>query len=228
MPLFVLHLASDLPPADRNAIRGFADGDGWLSPLPGRVAALLGVAPVDIVLRVIAAPPFTARTRLPSANGRPTIEVSPDSLSPSVLAHEICHALVPARSLLVAEGLANWVANRITGDCGLLFFDSPDYDTVVRQHWSKIPSLSELAEETIDSGYWLGHQSLTTETGRLANAAAASFCGFCLGHWPSFAATARHRDADDPRQAFLAATGTAFTEAEVLWRQAVTVNQRPC
>lgn len=145
------------------------------------------------------------------------ITISRNRLTPSFLAHEITHCLVPTRALFFAEGLATWIGCQYATSCADLCFSEQDVDDIVRLHHTPF-SLEQLVGETIGECKFYAPDVFHLLQSRLAHAFAASFMRwFCQRH-PSLPAKIAMPSCSSPATELSALSGMTLAELEGAWR----------
>ncbi|MBF0110461.1 MAG: hypothetical protein HQL76_14935 [Magnetococcales bacterium] len=157
----------------------------WFKQLTREVADLLGLSVAGIRLNLRANQSGIAYTRY--GNTVPEINLSPDTLYRDIVAHEICHALLPVRALFLAEGMASYVGYRMMGNCHHFLFPQETISQLLHDYQEKLPPLSGFLHQKIGSDGFLSLEKFATLQGRLAHGVAASFAEFCLDRYPGFA-----------------------------------------
>ncbi len=187
--------------------------------LARQIGTTLRVEPRNIAVHLVDRPfIFTADVTWPPAGGR--IVISRNQLTPSILAHEITHCLVPTPWLFFAEGLATWMGCAVAGDCADLCFAELDLDDVVRTYGPSDP-LGTLTLETIATRDIFSPDSFHRLRARLAYASAASFLRwFCLLH-PELPARVAVRKCKSPSAEFEALSGLTLPALEHAWQRSL-------
>jgi hypothetical protein len=175
----------------------------------------LGVNTRSIAVHVLERPYVSAAdVTWPPEPGR--IVISRNRLTPSILAHEITHCLVPTQWLFFAEGFATWMGCEVAGNCADICFAETDVDYVVRAHGSS-GALDVLAFETIATCDAFAPDAFHRLNTRLAHASAASFLKwFCRLH-PELPAWVASHACESPPAELERLSGLVLPDLERAW-----------
>ncbi|SEI20829.1 hypothetical protein SAMN05216228_106215 [Rhizobium tibeticum] len=158
----------------------------WLTSLVSEVACKLGVSITPLRFKLHSNANSVSYTCY--REGCPEINLSPDSLQTDVVAHEICHGLLPFSSLFLAEGLANYVGCLFSAGCSHLLFPQETLSQVLSAYRDELPPLSDFLHQQIGDPGPLAPGRFVLLEGRLAHAVSASVMEFCLNRYSHFAA----------------------------------------